>query len=75
MEGNAITATLKGKLKVKTPLEVENCKNLVEEKHIKDTSLGGRGKISSGSPQLLLKRQKVSQTVDLRTEGECFLVL
>ena len=55
MKENTVLVTLKIKLEVKIPLEVEHCNNPLEEQHNKDTSLRRR-KISAGSPQLLLKQ-------------------
>lgn len=56
MKENTVLVTLKIKLEVKIPLDVEHCNNPLEEQHNKDTSLGRRRKISAGSPQLLLKQ-------------------
>jgi len=63
---NTVLVTLKIKLEVKIPLEVEHCNNPIEEKHNKDTSLGRRRKVSAGSPQLLLKQRKVSDAQSLQ---------
>lgn len=65
MKENTVLVTLKIKLEVKVPLEVEHCNNPIEEQHNKDTSLRRR-KISAGSPQMLLKQRKVSDAQSLQ---------
>lgn len=80
-EENAITITLRRKLKVKIPLEVENCNNSAEEKHLEDTSSGRRcqGQDSphfpSCSQQAKRSQMQNLPAIDLRFEGEYFLVL
>lgn len=64
MGENVLTITLKRKLKVRIPLEVENCNGPSKEQHARDTSSEGGAKVGPGPPQVLLKGQRSQLTYE-----------